>query len=76
MQVAKAMPDADHAYMEWVTTYSAPTYQEVPAKLEHLIEDVGHEVPYGERLLPLPTLQETSACHSMPALQQFFHHGF
>ncbi len=50
LQVAKAMPDADHAYMEWVSTYSAPTYQEVPAKLEQLIEDVGNKVTYGGRL--------------------------
>ena len=48
MQIAKAMPEADHAYMEWVTTYSAATYQEVPAKLEHLIEEVGTKVSYGE----------------------------
>lgn len=48
LQVAKAMPDADHAYVEWVSTYSAPTYQEVPAKLEQLIEDVGRKVPYGK----------------------------
>ena len=53
------MPDADNAYTEWVTTYSAPTYQEVPAKLEQLIEDVGHKVPYGESVLPI--------CLRMPA---------
>ena len=56
LQVAKAMPDADHAYMEWVSTYSAPTYQEVPAKLEQLIEDVGNKVTYG-RNLSWPALQ-------------------
>ena len=61
-QVAKAMPDADHAYMEWVTTYSAPTYQEVPAKLEQLIEDVGNKVTYGETLLQRAPV----TAHSLP----------
>ena len=46
-QVAKGLPDADNAYMEWVTTYSSPAYHEVPAKLEQLIEEIGPKVPYG-----------------------------
>ncbi len=56
------MPDADHAYMEWVTTYSAPTYQEVPAKLEQLIEDVGNKVTYGGEPVLACTSGHLSRC--------------
>ena len=64
MQINKAMPDTDHAYSEWINTYSSDDYMEMPAKVERIIDTAGLKVPYGA----LPSHSKRCSLHEMAAL--------
>ena len=47
-QLAKAYPKAEHAYTEWIRTYSSDTYLALPAAKEVLLNRLGKAAEFGE----------------------------
>ena len=53
LALAAAFPDAQHAYKDWLATYSSAPYLSVPDMQEALMDEVGDEGNYG---VPSPLL--------------------
>lgn len=47
-ELAEAFPSAQHAYSEWVATYSSPEYLALPAAKEELLNMLGASADYGK----------------------------
>lgn len=47
-QLAKAYPNAKHAYTEWIRTYSSDSYHALPAAKEVLLNRLGKAAEFGE----------------------------
>ncbi|KAL4419962.1 hypothetical protein ABPG75_007060 [Micractinium tetrahymenae] len=48
LQLAKAFPEADHEYTEWVRSYSSPEYLRLPGKAEAVLDETAPSESFGE----------------------------
>jgi len=47
-QLAKAYPNAMHAYKDWIATYSSDSFHALPAAKEVLLNRMGKRADFGE----------------------------
>ena len=47
LALAAAYPDVQHAYTDWIATYSSAPYMSVPDMQEALMNEIGDEGKYG-----------------------------
>ena len=50
LELAAACPQANHAYKDWILTYSSPAYLALPEAKEALLDTLGKDCDFGEVL--------------------------